>query len=308
MLSRTSAPLRLAHVSDVHVTVPRYAWRRRDWLSKRLAAWLNLRVLGRGYRFRQAELVLDALRADLEDRQPHCFIFSGDATAMGFEEEVAKAARLLEVGQRPGIAVPGNHDYCTREAMLAGHFERHFAPWQVGERIDRAIYPFAQRVGGIWLVAVNSATANRWAWDARGAVGQAQLDRLAQLLARLDEGPRVLVTHYPVALASGRPERRVRLLRDLDHLLDVATEGGISLWLHGHRHDAYYHARNDLAPFPIICAGSATQTGLWSYGEYTLQNGRLVACHRIFEPHSQSFREGPSFCVDLATAALVSAD
>src|SRR5262249_58328354 len=103
---------------------------------------------------------------------------------MGFPEEVARAAELLRVG-RPdsmsGIAVPGNHDYCTPAAMRSGAFERHFAPWQAGERVAEAVYPFAQRVGPVWLVAVNSATANTWAWDARGAVGAEQLARLQAL-------------------------------------------------------------------------------------------------------------------------------
>src|SRR5262249_5145779 len=81
-------------------------------------------------------------------------------------------------------------------------------PWLVGERIDNETYPFAQRVGPVWLVAVNSATANRWPWDARGAVGAAQLERLVALLDRLDGGPRILVTPYPRALPTGRCERR----------------------------------------------------------------------------------------------------
>jgi 3',5'-cyclic AMP phosphodiesterase CpdA len=292
--------VRLAHLSDIHVTAPEYIWRREDWLNKRLAAWFNLRVLGRGFRFRRAERVLDGLRADLDARGPDRTIFSGDATAMGFEEEVARAAALLQVDDRPGLAVPGNHDYCTRSAMLSGAFERYFSPWQAGERTGPEIYPFAQRTGNVWLVAVNSATANRWAWDARGAVGRSQLERLQRLLDRLEGGLRILVTHYPVALASGQPERRVRLLRDLDDLVAVAARGGISLWLHGHRHDPYYHARADLAPFPVICAGSATQTGLWSYGEYTIRGNHLVASQRIFEPEQGSFREGPSFELDLS--------
>src|SRR5262249_19634240 len=192
-------------------------------------------------RFRQTEQVLEGLRAELADRRPDRVIFSGDATAMGFEEEFERAAALMLVGQFPGLAVPGNHDYCTKTAMLSGHFERYFAPWQHGERVGDFTYPFAQRVGLLWLVAVNSATANRWAWDARGAVGRDQLDRLEQLLGQLEGGPRILVTHYPVARASGRREPRVRVLRDLDDLLAVAQRGGVGLWLHGHRHDAYHH-------------------------------------------------------------------
>ena len=33
-----------------------------------------------------------------------------------------------------------------------GLFERYFAAWQTGERVDGAPYPFAQRVGPLWLV------------------------------------------------------------------------------------------------------------------------------------------------------------
>jgi 3',5'-cyclic AMP phosphodiesterase CpdA len=297
-MARDDAPLRLAHVSDIHVTVPRPAWKAEDWLSKRLTTWINHRLLGRGRRFRRAEEVLTALHADLDARRPDLRIFSGDATAMGFEEEMARAAELLGVGRRPGLAVPGNHDYCTVAARRGGHFERCFADWQAGERVGGEVYPFARRVGGVWLVAVNSATPNRWPWDARGAVGPAQLSRLEQLLGRLD-GPRVLITHYPVALPGGRPEGRSHGLRDLRGLLDVAARGGVALWLHGHRHDAYYHPAGALAPFPVLCAGSATQTGLWSYGEYTLHAGRLTAGTRVFDPAAGGFREGASFVLDL---------
>ncbi|MFO0880591.1 MAG: metallophosphoesterase [Gemmataceae bacterium] len=299
MDSSSTTPVRLAHVSDIHVTAPCPSWRREDWLNKRLAAWLNLRVLGRGYRFRRAADVLTAFDAEWAQRRPDCLLFSGDATAMGFEEETALATRLLRVEERPGLAVPGNHDYCTRTAMLSGIFERHFAPWQVGIRVDEAVYPYARRVGPVWLVAVNSATANRWAWDARGAVGSDQLDRLERLLPQLDEAPRILVTHYPIALASGQPERRVRLLRDLQSLIAVAARGGIALWLHGHRHNAYFHPQGELAPFPVICAGSTTQTGLWSYGEYIVDGRTLVASQRSYDPASNAFRAGPAFQVEL---------
>src|SRR5262245_25443200 len=115
--------IRLAHFSDVHVHAPACAWRLEDWLSKRLTAWVNLRLLGRGFRFRRHEEVLAALRAELGERRPDRLVFSGDATALGFGEEVARAAALLGVEELPGLAVPGNHDYCTRSAMRSGQFE-----------------------------------------------------------------------------------------------------------------------------------------------------------------------------------------
>ncbi len=290
------------------MTAPRIGWKREDWFNKRLSAWINLRWLGRGFRFRCTDQVLVALRADLRQRGFDWIVFSGDATAMGFEEEMARASHLLGVGQPetlPGLAVPGNHDYCTMSSVVAGHFEHYFASWQQGFRVTEDVYPFAQRVGPVWLVAVNSAVANRWPWDARGAVGEGQLRRLEQLLASLPgPGTRILVTHYPIRKASGKPEVKLRALRDLDDLLAVAKQGGIGLWLHGHRHTNYFHLPSDRVPFPVICAGSATQTGLWSYSDYTVTEHSLKAVQRVFQPQLNRFADADSFELDLTPSTV----
>jgi hypothetical protein len=195
--------------------------------------------------------------------------------------------------------VPGNHDYYTRAAAAAGLFEHYFAPWQTGERVDEALYPFAQRVGPVWLIGVNSATGNRWAWDAGGSVGPAQLARLERLLECLGPGLRILVTHYPYALPDGSVERRSHRLRDRARLIEVAQRGGVCLWLHGHRHEAYHLVHPRHAPFPILCAGSATQTGLWSYGDYTLTGRHLQAVRRVFTPGESRFCAAETFEVQL---------
>jgi 3',5'-cyclic AMP phosphodiesterase CpdA len=296
--------VRLAHFSDIHVTSPA-AWRRSDWFNKRMAAWVNLRLLGRGSRFRHNERVLPALVRDLSSRGYDRVLFSGDATALGFEEEMARAAALLGVGRTelpPGLAVPGNHDYMVHATVSGGHYERHFAPWQEGQREEEAAYPFAQRVGPVWLIAVNSAKPNRWAWDASGEVGQDQLGRLERLLARLEGGPRVVVTHYPVWLANGRRERRVRRLHDVDDLVDVCARGGVSLWLHGHRHHTYHNPATEHVPFPVICAGSATQRGRWSYKDYTFAGHRLHVLTRVFDSRSGAFRDSVGHTIELPAA------
>jgi hypothetical protein len=181
----------------------------------------------------------------------------------------------------------------------SGLFERYFAAWQTGIRIDNQVYPFAQRVGPFWLVGVNSCTGNRWPWDAGGSVRPDQLKRLEQLLARLEPGPRILVTHYPVWLASGKLERRTHGLRNLTDLISVAVQGGICLWLHGHRHTPYHHVRTDLTPFPVVCTGSATQFGLWAYGDYTLDGNRFHAVQRVFEPTENVYRDRDAFELQL---------
>jgi 3',5'-cyclic AMP phosphodiesterase CpdA len=294
--------VRLAHFSDIHVTTEPLGWSRADWFNKRGPGWFNLKWLGRKHRFHDADRVLAALADELRRRRPDHVIFSGDATALGFEQELAHAARLLGVlgpDALPGMAVPGNHDYYTRGVAASGLFERYFAPWQKGERVDSAVYPFAQRVGHVWLVGVNSSTGNRWFWDAAGSVGRDQLARLAVLLERLSPGPRILVTHYPVCLASGAPERRHHGLRDLAEVVAVAARGGICLWLHGHRHGAYHHCSRDSAPFPVICAGSATQSGRWSYGEYTIEGNDFQALQRVFCPGQGSFQDSETFDLQL---------
>jgi 3',5'-cyclic AMP phosphodiesterase CpdA len=298
----SNAAVRLAHFSDIHVTARQLRWRPVDWFNKRVTGWINLQVLGRGHRFRDADKVVTALMRDLRARQPDRVVFSGDATSLGFPEELAHAADLLGVvgpEPLPGLAVPGNHDYYTREAAASGNFERYFAPWQQGERVDKAGYPFAQRVGSVWLVAVNSCRGNRWAWDAAGQVGDAQLTRLETLLGRLDAGLRILVTHYPVCLATGRRERHYHGLRDLADLLRVAAQGRISLWLHGHRHMGYHLALPDLAAFPVVCVGTATGRGQWSYGDYTIRENRLFAIQRAYHPDNDSFQDGQRFELDL---------
>jgi hypothetical protein len=271
-----------------------------------LSAWINLRILGRGYRFRRTDHVLSVLSDELQSGGFDRILFSGDASAMGFEEEVTRAAYLLKIGRmgtRPGLAVPGNHDYCTATAARAGHFERVFAPWLVGERMGDAIYPFAQRVGHAWLIGLNSSTANRWPWDARGGVGRDQIRRLEELLQRLEGGPRILVTHYPVWLASGRREPRIRAMRDLDAVVDAARRGGVGLWLHGHRHTSYYHPPSDYAPFPVVCAGSATQSGRWSYKVYTLEGYHLRAQSRVYHAKDDRFHDGEAFELELTGGA-----
>jgi len=294
--------VRLAHLSDIHISARPLGWRLDDYVTKRWTGWINYRWLGRRHRFRGAEQALAAIVEELVRRRPDHVIFSGDAVALGFEAEFARAAALIRVGDPampPGLAVPGNHDYYTRGTGRSGLFEKYFAAWQRGERIDGAIYPFAQRVGHVWLIAVNSATGNWWPLDAAGSVGPEQLDRLRRLLARLDPGPRILVTHYPICHRSGRPENHWHCLRDAADLLIVAAEGKICLWLHGHQHGAYYLNDSRIAPFPIINAGSATEVKRYTYNEYTIRGMQLQAMRRRYLPEERRFEDGVFFEMEL---------
>jgi len=288
--------LRLAHFSDIHLTARPLRLGALDWFGKRAAGWLNVRI-GRGRHFVDANAIVAKMADNMKGRGYDHVIFSGDATTLGLRMEFDEVKRILwpDEGWPPALAVPGNHDYYTWRAARVGEFEKVFATWQKGERIDGHIYPFAQRVGPLWLIGVNSAGANLAFWDSRGRVGAAQLDRLAELLQRLPPGPRVMVTHYPLCLADGKPETLWRRLRDARRLADLATKFHVRLWLHGHRHASYFRKPDQWLPFPVVCAGSATHAGRWSYNEYTFVDGQVHGRRRVWSPAAGQFVDGDEF-------------
>ena len=81
--------------------------------------------------------------------------------------------------------------------------------------------------------------------------------------------------------------------------MDVASRGGVCLWLHGHRHQPYFFDQPDWAPFPAICAGSGTEWGIWSYNEYTVEGLNLRAVRRAFDPVAHRFQDAQEFNVRL---------
>lgn len=297
--------VRLAHFSDVHLTARPLGFRPRDFFGKRFTGWFNLRLRGRGRSFRHAPAVVEALLTAIRDRKPDALVFSGDATGLGFESEFVAAAQALGVRADdlpPAVAVPGNHDYYTRRAVRELLFEQYFAPWQQGRRADpEHLYPFARRVGDVWLICANTATANQWNWDASGAFGAVQLDRLRRLCGDLEPGPRVLVTHYPLRTAAGLVEPRVHRLRDHEAGLGAAVECGIDLWLHGHIHKGFVLRPSSFIPFPVVCVGSSTQTNRWAYNEYVIDGHRLDGVVRTYDPDHAAFRDSAAFQLDLTT-------
>lgn len=293
--------LRIAHFSDLHLTARPLKLGRLDWFGKRATGWFNAK-LGRGRLFLDASTIAATMAADIRSRHYDHVIFSGDATTIGLRIEFDEVERVLRLNDPwpPALAVPGNHDYYIRRAVKSGDFERVFAIWQQGERVDQHTYPYAQKVGPIWLVAVNSAQANLFVWDSRGRVGRHQLNRLAQLLRRLPPGPRIMVTHYPLCLESGGREHLWRRLRDARRLRELARDAAVKLWLHGHRHVNYYRPADPSLPFPIVCAGSATQFGRWSYNEYTFVDGQMHGRRRVWSPEKATFVDGDGFSLPFA--------
>jgi len=294
--------VKLCHFSDIHLTAKPMGWSARDVMGKRVTGWFNLTALGRGHRFKHAPTVAEVLRHDLATRGYDHLVFSGDATMLGFESEMKLAANALGVGDEslpPCIAVPGNHDVYVGRAEKKRVFEGCFGPWQQGQRVGDSHYPFARKIGHVWLIAVNSARANFWPTDASGKVGEPQLARLRELTASLDPGPRIVVSHYPILMPSRKPEPRFHRLRDWKRVRDVAAECGVSLWLHGHKHAWYVLPVGEHLPFATICVGSGTQTKRWGYHEYTIDGWKLSAQRRVYDFSASEFTDADTFELEL---------
>ena len=54
-------------------------------------------------------------------------------------------------------------------------------------------------------------------------------------------------------------------------------------------------------PLPRGLRGSATQHGLWSYGEYTIEGTSLIGVRRIFHEESARFEDHDRFHLELAS-------
>lgn len=303
--------IRLAHFSDIHLTARPLGWRVRDTFNKRTVGWVNVKLLGRGARFKHADAVAAALRREFAARGFDQLVFSGDATTLGFPAELQAAATQLGVGDGslpPGIAVPGNHDLYINRSVRHRHFEEVFAPWQHGRRVGPEAYPFARKVGHVWLIALNSAKPNFLFWDATGRVGAAQLERFRKLCDSLDDGPRIVVSHYPLLKEDHKVEPRWHRLHDWRAVRDAATECGVGLWLHGHRHHWYVLQPAANLAFPTICTGSSTQTKRWGYHEYRIEGYNLNAVRRVYDPATGAFADAETFELTLpATTSPVRA-
>jgi 3',5'-cyclic AMP phosphodiesterase CpdA len=286
--------LNLLHFGDVHFPGALRGWRATDLFSKKLVGLVNVKLLGRGYKFRHANAVVDAMLADIRRTPPDALLFSGDATMLALPREFVNAAERLGVKDStlpPGFAVPGNHDYYTKHAERAGGFEQAFAPWQTGIRIDGHTYPFARRVGSVWLIGVNSSYQG-FGIGASGTIGPAQFARLQTLCSGLSDGPRILVTHYPLRDSHGNIERASHRLRDHVATLAVAKDCGISLWVHGHIHKPFVLKPTAAIPFPVICSGSATQEHRYCFNRYHIDGRTLTMTRRVYDPTTVAFQDG----------------
>lgn len=183
---------------------------------------------------------LELAVADIRRRAVDAVLCVGDLTKDGEPwnyEAFDAAVADLEV---PLLAIPGNHDVpkagAEHEVLPVGEFVARYTPGEL---------PYTARIGGVDVVALNSAGDDEWLFDTNdGEVPPEHLDWLDRTLASV-ETPLVLVHHNLPAMAAQvrahrdavEPEMAIPPeLRNPQPLVDVLAHHDVPLVLSGHLH------------------------------------------------------------------------
>jgi DNA repair exonuclease SbcCD nuclease subunit len=255
--------MKIAHLTDLHITLlpPRLS----GLLDRRVSGSMNLRLGGRGDRYRAAPKQGAHAVAQIMAEKPDAVVFGGDATSLSEPEEFDGAAAvlrpLLDLGV-PCFALPGNHDRYTRLAEREQRFERAFEGWQV--------------IGSGWqhvqlqehhISFVDTAQANRWIWDSRG--------RTVEIPKR---APRLVFAHYALLDHRAQPDRKWHALRNETLLRHMLRDGPGTTWCCGHLHRSFSARAGGLVQY---CAGSVGgPKGAWqmiTIGEAGIQRQAWTA-------------------------------
>ena len=220
--------MRLVHLTDAHLTgLEQHSFwslrgkRRLGYLSW----WRKRRHELRGEVLQQVSAAVIALRPDV-------IAITGDLVHLGLADEIDAACIWLDSLARHTrvVLVPGNHDYYQADSM------RHVrASWfeYLGLPADEADhYPVSFKHDNCFFIGLCSAYPSPF-WSAAGQLGQAQLNRLRQMLDQSRSYFRCVLIHHPPM--PGVTSARKALL-DAAELSELLDQYGVELVMHGHLH------------------------------------------------------------------------
>jgi 3',5'-cyclic AMP phosphodiesterase CpdA len=231
-----SKTARIAHLTDVHLG-PIVGFAPRYWNLKRgvgYANWLRKR------RSTYSREVLDRIVLDMWAQKPDHVVVTGDLVNIGLPEEHGNALQWLQsLGPPEHVTViPGNHDIYSSIGSDpgTGRWSTYMAADEPGTAyaVRGEEFPFVRLVGGIALVAINSAVPTP-PLLAFGRVGSRQISRVERILFGLGEAGlfRLVLIHHPPLVGQAGVARG---LRDAEELQGALTRAGAELVLHGHNH------------------------------------------------------------------------
>ena len=278
--------MRILHFSDYHIEGSLERVPLRELCSKKLIGLANLELLRRR-RFVGVERKLEELHAFATRSGVDLAICTGDHTALGTEDELARARRAMnpfEALPLGLVTMPGNHDLYLPGAVRDRRFERHFADLLGGGiasfRTDE-LYPWVRFFGDhLAVVIVNSARPNPQPWRSSGRIPDAQIAGLRRVFGDPDVRARfvLVATHYAPRLANGRPDTHRHGLVNGDAFLAACRDVASGAVIHGHVHHCF-HVEAPEAGLSLFGAGSATEKnheGFWLFDV----DGSAVVAHR----------------------------
>jgi len=243
-------PLRLVHLSDVHVW--KHEFNPIRLMNKRIVGMTAL-LMGRARRFRLERLRHVVER--VEATNPDHVLITGDLTTTSLAAEFHQAhealAPLLRDRERATV-IPGNHDRYTHFAMVESHFERTF-----GRYMGASTFPWLRFVAD--RTAILGLDPTRAALHARGRLPEAQLRAAGELWeAHRGSVDRLIVAcHYPTdAPPALRPDLHRKRLEDAHHLADWLRTLGPHLYCCGHVHHAWAFSPPDVPDQLCLNAGA----------------------------------------------------
>lgn len=293
---------RIAHFSDTHVLSLKGV-QLRDLLNKRLTGAVNLALnRAKHYRVEVFEQTLDAILAV----EPDHAICTGDLVNLALQPEFDKVSEMLteRFSKDQLTLVPGNHDYYTKEASLAGRFESYFTEYlpqevvsdvstEVDEDDQRKEYPVSRLLNEVAIIGLSTAIPTA-SFMATGEIGRAQLDRVSDTLSsdKLNDRFSLLMLHHPLFPEPNRrldQTRRLADAADLIEILDQPSGPKVDLIVHGHNHE-FKRMSLPQTQTPVIQVASASRAGSKHKAEfhvYVIDEGKLQSIERHI--HSPEF-------------------
>ena len=221
-----SGCLRIAVVADAHLASWKDMLRDGKVSAKEFGALFEHKKYSR----RATMTLLEEVRR----ANPDHILFAGDATINGTKAEIEDANRYFQAsfGDMSLIAVPGNHDFWS--VNHAG------GATLLGMPLRREDYPIISRLPtGLNVVALCTPDPPfNLVENAKGLVGQEQLEKLDEELHRLDDANEraIVLMHHPCR----HNDQGLLKLRDSSALTDVLdSHPSAALAVAGHVHKAW---------------------------------------------------------------------
>ncbi len=197
-----------------------------------------------------ARKIVEYLLAFYDGAKP-TILLGGDVVddgAAGQYENAVEILRPLIAAGFPMVAVPGNHDYGRWGNFYTEHsqalFQQHILADLIGwpdaavpGTVMEDLYPWAQVVDGVLVLAMDSVAANEdeFAHFASGEIGQTQLTRASDIMKQhTDKKVLVLFHHHPFyrkfGLELDDAHRVLRTLADRANILCFGHRHVSEIW------------------------------------------------------------------------------